>query len=98
MEIVTLRVTAFGHLDSVNMARLSGDLCTPADALTGQREVYFEDAAGFVPCDIFDRARLAPGSTIDGPAILENVDSTVVIDPGWRAGIDEYGNCIMRPA
>ena len=98
VEIVTLRVTAFGHMDSVNMARLSGDLCTPADALTGQREVYFEDAAGFVPCDIFDRARLAPGSTIDGPAILENVDSTVVIDPGWRAGIDEYGNCIMRPA
>ena len=98
VEFVTLRVTAFGHLDSVNMARLSGDLATPTDALTGQREVYFEDAGGFVPCDIFDRARLAAGSTIDGPAILENVDSTVVIDPGWRASIDDYGNCIMRPA
>ena len=98
VEIVTLRVTAFGHLDSVNMARLSGDLCAPADALTGQRNVYFEDAGGFVPCDIFDRVRLAPDSTIDGPAILENVDSTVVIDPGWRASIDDYGNCIMRRA
>ena len=98
VEIVTLRVTAFGHLDSVNMARLSGDLCSPADALTGKRAVYFEDAGGFVRCDIFDRARLAPGSAIDGPAILENVDSTVVIDPGWRASIDDFGNCIMRPA
>ncbi len=97
VEIVTLRVTAFGHLDSVSMARLSGDLGAPAYALTGRRDVYFEDAAGFVPCDIFDRARLAPGSTIDGPAILENVDSTVVIDPGWRASIDDYGNCVMRP-
>ncbi len=98
VEIVTLRVTAFGHLDSVGMARLTGDLGAPAEALTGKREVYFEDAGGFVPCDIFDRARLAPGSTVDGPAILENVDSTVVIDPGWRARIDDYGNCIMRRA
>ncbi len=96
VEIVTLRVTAFGHLDSVRMARLSGDLRAPGEALTGKRDVYFEDAGGFVPCDIFDRARLAPGSTIDGPAILENVDSTVVIDPGWRGRIDDYGNCIMR--
>ncbi len=98
VEIVTLRVTAFGHLDSVGMARLTGDLGAPAEALTGKREVYFEDAGGFVPCDIFDRARLAPGSAVDGPAILENVDSTVVIDPGWRGRIDDYGNCIMRRA
>ena len=96
VEIVTLRVTAFGHLDSVRMARLSGNLRAPAEALTGRREVYFEDVGGFVPCDIFDRAGLAPGSVIDGPAILENVDSTVVIDPGWRGRIDDYGNCVMR--
>ncbi len=98
VEIVTLRVTAFGHLDSVRMARLSGDLGAPTDALMGRRDVYFEDAGGFVRCDIFDRARLSPGSAIDGPAILENVDSTVVIDPGWRGRIDDYGNCIMRRA
>ena len=59
--------------------------------------VYFEDAGGFVYCDNYHRARLVPGSAIDGPAILENVDSTVVIDPGWRARIDGYGNCIMQP-
>ena len=98
VEIVTLRVTAFGHLDSVSMAPLSRGLGAPFEALVGRRPVYFEDAVGFVPCDIFDRARLGPGSTIDGPAILENVDSTVVIDPGWQARIDDYGNCIMHPA
>ncbi len=98
VEIVTLRVTAFGHLDSVSMAPLSRDLGAPSEALMGRRPVYFDDAGGFVPCDIFDRAKLGPGSTMDGPAILENVDSTVVIDPGWQARIDDYGNCIMRPA
>ena len=94
VEVVTLRVTAFGRLDSVNMARLPGRLGGPAGALMGRRDVYFGD--GFVSCDIFDRASLAPGSAVEGPAILENVDSTVVIDPGWRATIDDYGNCVMR--
>ena len=98
VEIVTLRVTAWGHLETPGSARLSKDLSSPAEALVGQREVYFEDAGGFVPCGIYDRAKLAPGSSIDGPAILENVDSTVVIDPGWRARIDDYGNCIMQAA
>ena len=98
VEIVSLRVTARGNLESARMAPLSRDLKTPAEALLGQRQVYFEDTRGFVPCDIYDRAALAPDSTIAGPAILENVDSTVVIDPGWEARIDDYGNCIMQPA
>ena len=97
VEIVTLRFTARGQLESARMSPLSRELHTPAEALRGQRPVYFEDAAGFVPCDIYDRARLAPASVVDGPAILENIDSTVVIDPGWQARIDDYGNCIMRP-
>ena len=97
VEFVTLRVTAWGHLESPGMARLSRELNSPTGALLGSRKVYFEDSGGFVPCDIYHRASLAPGSVIDGPAILENVDSTVVIEPGWQARIDDYGNCIMRP-
>ena len=97
VEFVTLRVTARGHLKTAKIAPLSRELGNPAVALLGQRPVYFDDAGGFVPCDIYHRAKLAPGSTINGPAILENVDSTVVIDPGWQARIDDYGNCIMQP-
>lgn len=97
VEIVTLRVTAWGHLESARIAPLSRQLSTAAEALSGQRPVYFDDAGGFVSCDIYHRARLAPSSTIHGPAILENVDSTVVIDPGWQSRIDDFGNCIMQP-
>ena len=97
VEIVTLRVTARGQLETARIAPLSGELGTPAEALLGQRQVFFQETDGFVPCGIYHRAKLAPGSEIDGPAILENIDSTVVIDPGWRAAIDNYGNCIIRP-
>ena len=98
VEFVTLRVTARGHLETAKAAPLSGGQPgKPADALLGQRQVYFDDTGGFIPCDIYHRAQLAPGSAIVGPAILENVDSTVVIDPGWQARIDDYGNCIVQP-
>ena len=97
VEIVTLRVTARGQLESARMVPVLNEMSGPAESLLGKRQVYFEDTARFVPCDIYNRARLAPGSTIAGPAILENVDSTVVIDPGWRARIDGYCNCIMQP-
>ena len=98
VEIVTLRVTARGQLESAAVAPLARRTGTAAEALIGQRLVYFDDADGFRPCGIYDRAKLAPGSSISGPAILENIDSTVIIDPGWRATIDNYGNCIMQPA
>ena len=97
VEIVTVRVTARGQLESTAMAQRSRASSSPDESLLGERQVYFEDTAGFVSCGIYDRATLAPGSTVDGPAILENIDSTVLIDPGWRARIDDYGNCIMRP-
>ena len=96
VEIVTLRVTARGQLESAGTARLSQPMRNTTETLLGQRQVYFDDAMGFVSCDIYDRAMLAPGTTVDGPGILENVDSTVVVDPGWRARIDTHGNCIMQ--
>ncbi len=97
VEVVTLRVTALGQLETASLAPLSQGLAGPQEATLGRREVYFDDTGGFVPCEIYDRSRLAAGSNITGPAILENLDSTVVIDPGWTARIDEYGNCIMQP-
>ena len=96
VEIVTLRVTARGLLEGAGMSPISPQLNSPSQALLGKRPVYFDDHDGFVPCNIYDRASLTPGSNIAGPAILENVDSTVVIEPGWQARIDEYGNCIMQ--
>ena len=96
VEIVTLRVTASGHLGDVAMPTLPDGGGDPADAIVDERPVYFEEARDFVPCPIYRRERLSPGAGIVGPAILEGMDSTVVINPGWESRIDQYGNCIMR--
>ena len=96
MEIVTLRVTASGHLGDVAMPTLPGVGGEPADAVVDEREVYFDESRDFVACPIYRRERLSPEARIVGPAILEGMDSTVVINPGWESRIDQYGNCIMR--
>ena len=97
VEIVTLRVSASGDVGSVDMPERPGGLVVPDQAIASQRQVFFDESGGFVDCNIFSFDRLAPGSSIDGPAILEGMDSTVVINPGWTGQIDKYGNCIMEP-
>jgi N-methylhydantoinase A len=64
-------------------------------AVTGRRPVNF-DAKGRHEALVYERARLDPGVTIDGPAIVEEPETSTVIGPGQRARIDDYGNiCIL---
>ena len=97
VEIVTLRVTVSGDVGSVALPRLDGVSDSPEKAILDRRQVYFDQGNGFVPCNIYRRDQLSPGASISGPAILEGMDSTVVINPGWTSLVDDYGNCIIRP-
>ena len=97
VEIVTLRVTVSGDVGSVALPRRDGVSGSPEKAILDRRQVYFDQGNGFVPCNIYSRDQLSPGASISGPAILEGMDSTVVINPGWTSLVDDYGNCIIRP-
>ncbi len=69
---------------------------TVADAKRGTRRVWFED--GWFDTPIFDRDRLPLGSEFRGPAILEQLDATTVVDPGNRIEVDVLGNVIIHVA
>ena len=96
VEIVTLRVTASGQVGQVRMPPLPERSSDSNRAVIGRRQVYFEESQGFGNCPIYRRDLLGPGVNLNGPAVLEGMDATVVINPGWQANIDRYGNCIMR--
>ena len=68
------------------------------EARTGERAVCFDAAQGMVPCPIYDRARLGPGHRIEGPAIIEQLDSTTVVYPGQTATVDDYMNLVLTAA
>ena len=95
-EVVTLRVSALGALGAAPMPRLMGKPVPVEKAVKEQRPVFFQEHSAPALCDIFRREMLSPDSIVQGPSILEGVDSTVVINPGWQGRIDEYGNCILQ--
>ena len=67
---------------------------TPHEAVpSGHRAVYF---GGWRDTPIFDRATLRPGGRFAGPAILEQADTTSVIEPGMVARVDAFGNVLVE--
>ena len=101
VEIVTLRVTASGQVGAASGSapvEPTHEVSSAAQATEPDtyRKVYFDETAAFVECPIYKRDDLMAGCVVDGPAILEGMDSTVVINPGWLSRIDQHGNCIIR--
>ena len=94
VEIVNLRVTALASMPRPDLASDSqiqgGD---PSRARTGKRNVYFRNEPKTT--SIYDRSGLVPGDMIDGPAIVEQLDSTTVVWEGQTATVDRYLNLIL---
>jgi N-methylhydantoinase A len=71
--------------------RASGTL---KQSLVEHREIVFEERKQSTP--VYDRDSLFVGAVIVGPAVLEQSDSTTVIEPGMHASVDGLGNLIVR--
>ena len=62
---------------------------------SGSRRAYFPEAGGFVDCPVLRRDMLKSGFSADGPALIEERESTTVVLPGSRFSVDEDQNlCI----
>jgi N-methylhydantoinase A len=86
VQLVNLRLTAIGRQPDLVLAQRAD----PASARTRSREVWFAET-GLAPTTVYWRNGLMPGTRIVGPAIIEAMDSTTVVPPGWTAGIDDLG-------
>ena len=96
VEFVTLRLTAVGNIAKPKLRELperSGDVRAARRTV---RRVYFAEAGEFVDCPSYDRYRLPAGGVIGGPAIIEEMDSTTVIHPGFQGEVDRFGNLLIR--
>jgi N-methylhydantoinase A len=96
VEFVTLRLTAVGSIAKPKLRELPERGGHVGAARRAVRQVYFAEVGDFVDCPSYDRYRLTAGSAIDGPAIVEEMDSTTVIHPGFHAEVDRYGNLLIR--
>lgn len=93
--IDNVQVTTIGRVEKMELQRLVGET---ADRVSGARkdirEVYF--AGEWIETPIYQRERLPIGEKVRGPAILEQGDTTTVVNPDLEGSIDEYGNAIIE--
>jgi N-methylhydantoinase A len=96
IEIVNWRVLTSGPKPKVRL-----DIALQADAEVNVRKkarpAYFPELGGFIETPVFDRYGLARGASIDGPAVIEERESTVIMGPGSRGRVDEHWNLIVEP-
>jgi N-methylhydantoinase A len=86
VQLVNLRVTALGRQPDLVLTQRADR----SQARQRDRKVWFADT-GFTSTPVHWRDGLLPGMQIAGPAIIEAMDSTTVVPPGWQALIDDLG-------
>jgi N-methylhydantoinase A len=92
-RVMNLRSTVTGRRPKFDLATLAPEDGTTAP--TGRRQIHFGDA--WHDTAIHDRLALPVGAGIEGPAILVQPDTTVLVDPGLVATVDAFGNTIVAP-
>jgi N-methylhydantoinase A/oxoprolinase/acetone carboxylase beta subunit len=64
-------------------------------ALRATNRIHVSQGQDTAECPIYARELMLAGNTVSGPAIIEQYDSTTVIEPGWQGTIDRFGNLVM---
>jgi N-methylhydantoinase A len=93
IEFVSARLTALGLTSAPEMH--AGTETGKAPAAKETLKVYFEETDRFTDTAVYDRSDLHPGASFEGPAIVEQVDTTVVIHPGQAVRVDKFGNLLI---
>ncbi|MCO5064019.1 MAG: hydantoinase/oxoprolinase family protein [Rhizobiaceae bacterium] len=96
-NLVSLNTSVTGIRPQVDLSRLidpAGRTATPEGALVEHRPVWFDGE--WLDTPVYDRQALPLDAAISGPAILEQLDATTVLEPGDRASGDSNGNIIIE--
>ncbi len=98
IEFVTLRIEALGLVNKTEPAGATIREHTGSPEPRDRRSVWLSEAGGPVDCPVFSRSDLLPGQTIEGPAIVEQMDTTTLILPEMLVQIDARHNLILELA
>ena len=95
VEVVNLRLKLELAVDKPLLEPAADCGSDASHAAVGNVEVVF--AQGAVNTTLYDRDRLQTGNRIAGPALLLQLDTTIVVPPEWAGVVDPYGNLLLEP-
>ncbi len=91
VEFINFRVRASLPERLLQLPKMENRADSLADAIKGQRQAYSGVAKDFIPYMVYDRYRLFPGAKFQGPAIIEERESTVIVGEDASVSVDDYG-------
>ncbi len=96
MRVMNYRVAVVGRRPDMDMAVFAPvDGKAPEACRLGTRNVYADGRHH--EAGVYERLDLAVGATLSGPALLEQPDATIYVDPGLQARVDDLGNLVIAP-
>ena len=95
MELVSLRVRATGRREKPALPELASGLAPGRPS--GEREVMF-DGGAWARAAVWRRDALVRDQVVEGPAVVEQMDSMIPLFPGDRARVDAWGNLVIERA
>lgn len=95
IRVLNVRVTAVGRRPKFDLSILAPGADGSVEvAGRGNRPVFVDGA--WHDAAIFDRLALPVGAVIPGPAVLEQSDATIFVEPDLQAEVDRFGNLMVR--
>lgn len=91
VEFVNFRVVGIGKQEKISLKKIKKSAKDPS--IKEVREIFFDK---MMKTPVYIRENLSWGDYITGPAIIEEMESTVCIPPGWSCTVDEYGNLLCE--
>jgi N-methylhydantoinase A/oxoprolinase/acetone carboxylase beta subunit len=97
IEIPNVRVRGIGLMPPLKVPEVEHGDESPDEALRYERDAWFRVGGSLeqVPTRFYDRTALKAGNRLEGPAIVNQYDSTTVIPPGLTAHVDRFGNIVI---
>jgi len=92
IEAISVEIVGAGDADDEPAASVAAGKATPI----GKTEMFSGGESH--QAAIYDRAKLRPGETLGGPAIIIEANATTIVEPGWQARVDTYRNLILERA
>jgi N-methylhydantoinase A len=91
VEFVTFKVRASLPERPFHIPPLKNTETSIEDCLKGERQAYSLIKKAYIPYQVFDRFKLFAGASLNGPAIIEEKESTIIVGEDAKASVDEYG-------
>jgi N-methylhydantoinase A len=95
-EIINLRLAAYGKVVVPARKKMPSGSDDVSRLVKGKRDVYFEEKYGFVPTTVYDGDMMEAGDAVEGPAIIEQSTTTVVVPPDARLEVTNHGDYFMK--